>query len=76
MKVNRVRNDLVHRNIDQPLSDKDRASYERAAAYLESSDLEAPQAGQRPKVKVWGAALALLLAALLVWLALTQGPVG
>ncbi|MDO4263755.1 MAG: hypothetical protein Q4C67_06120 [Deinococcus sp.] len=26
MKVNRVRNDLVHRNIDLPLSHRDRAS--------------------------------------------------
>lgn len=75
MKVNRVRNDLVHRNIDLPLSRKERvsvqASYERVMEHLGRGDLDA-----RPsrRISPWALAAAALLAALLVWLAMTQGP--
>ncbi len=78
MKINRVRNDLVHRNIDLPLSSKDRASleasYERVVAYLGRGDLNA-RARPGLRVSPWALAGAALLLALLVWLALTQGPV-
>lgn len=76
MKINRVRNDLVHRNIDLPLSRRDReslqASYERAVEHLGRGDLEA-RSGLR--VNPWALAAAAALVLLLVWLALTQGPV-
>lgn len=77
MKVNRVRNDLVHRNIDLPLSSKERvsvqASYERALDYLGRGEVDA-----RPALRVspWAVAAAALLVAVVVLLVLTQGPSG
>ena len=75
MKINRVRNDLVHRNIDLPLSRREReslqASYERVSEYLGRGDLEVPRP---PRFSPWALAAAAALLALLVWLAVTRGP--
>lgn len=75
MKINRVRNDLVHRNIDLPLSKGDRAnlqaSYGRVMDHLGKGDLEPRRS---PRVNVWALAAAVGVVALLAWLAVTQGP--
>ncbi|GHG03694.1 hypothetical protein GCM10017783_15360 [Deinococcus piscis] len=75
MKVNRVRNDLVHRNIDLPLTSKERASvqasYERALEYLGRGEVNARPA---QRVNLWAVAGAALLVVLIALLALMQGP--
>ncbi|MFC6590783.1 hypothetical protein ACFP81_01180 [Deinococcus lacus] len=74
MKINRVRNDLVHRDIDQALSEHDRRrlqeSYQRASAYLAQPGTAPPPL----RVNPWAMALAVAVALTVVWLMVALGP--